>query len=614
MRLIHMADVHLGAVPDSGCPWSAFREKEIWETFERVIDQIREEKIDLLLIAGDLFHRQPLPSELVKVRQLFASIPDTQVVWMAGSSDYLREGSMYHKISWSENVHGLLAKEPQAVYLETVDTWVYGCSYHEKEIQDAIYASLRPNGQKGIHILLGYGGDSNHIPMKTEDSKEFDYVALGSSHTPGILVENQMAYAGVLEPISEADQGEHGVIYGEISQDPQGNHTQITFVPCACRSYITLNLRIHSATTQSALEQKLQDAIKQKGVEHIYTIKIQGYRNPERSFDLEALKAYGNIGTILDETRPCFDLMQLKKDKLGTKTGAYIHWFEKKRTQKDYKALDYGLQALLQDEENAKKLLEDKILQCETRRDGLQAERRKNVEEVQKKIVRTTRERSGIEQQLLVTRSEIRRLQLNRSVEEKHLEQERIQEEERRAQAYQYQEEIALEGWEMSENQELYRLAKEQQLEQQTAEVSVAPVEKNGSSQSGKVGKFFEKFCFWKKKTAGTEGLETKHTENDVQGMENPQGQQEFVPMEEPIPESWNQRVQRMRRQIRRMEVQIMNLREREQALALEKEEKRIYIENLREEIQEMDHPGYQEEMCEEELTSLHLAMTGLES
>ena len=70
MRFIHMADVHLGAVPDSGCPWSAFRENEIWETFVRVIDQIREEKIELLLIAGDLFHRQPLPSQIERVSQL----------------------------------------------------------------------------------------------------------------------------------------------------------------------------------------------------------------------------------------------------------------------------------------------------------------------------------------------------------------------------------------------------------------------------------------------------------------------------------------------------------------------------------------------------------------
>ena len=45
MRFIHMADVHLGAVPDSGCPWSAFRENEIWETFVRVIDQIRENRV-----------------------------------------------------------------------------------------------------------------------------------------------------------------------------------------------------------------------------------------------------------------------------------------------------------------------------------------------------------------------------------------------------------------------------------------------------------------------------------------------------------------------------------------------------------------------------------------
>ena len=42
MRFIHLADVHLGAVPDRGCPWSDKRENEIWETFRRVIAGIRE--------------------------------------------------------------------------------------------------------------------------------------------------------------------------------------------------------------------------------------------------------------------------------------------------------------------------------------------------------------------------------------------------------------------------------------------------------------------------------------------------------------------------------------------------------------------------------------------
>ena len=159
MRFIHMADVHLGAVPDSGCPWSAFRENEIWETFVRVIDQIREEKIELLLIAGDLFHRQPLPSQTERVSQLFASIPDTEVVWMAGSHDYLREDSAYRKVKWTKNVHGFPSEKPEVISLEKLHTKVYGCSYEHPEVTEAIYSSIRPEDQPGIHILLAYGGD-----------------------------------------------------------------------------------------------------------------------------------------------------------------------------------------------------------------------------------------------------------------------------------------------------------------------------------------------------------------------------------------------------------------------------------------------------------------------
>ena len=60
MRFFHVADVHLGMEPDLGCPWSKRRQEEIWDSFRRLIDRVREEKPEVLLIAGDLFHRQPL--------------------------------------------------------------------------------------------------------------------------------------------------------------------------------------------------------------------------------------------------------------------------------------------------------------------------------------------------------------------------------------------------------------------------------------------------------------------------------------------------------------------------------------------------------------------------
>ena len=104
IRFIHLSDVHLGAVPDRGCPWSHEREEEIWETFRRVIVGIRKNPVDLLFIAGDLFHRQPLLRELREVDDLFASIPDTRVFLMAGDHDYIKEDSFYRNFVWSRNV------------------------------------------------------------------------------------------------------------------------------------------------------------------------------------------------------------------------------------------------------------------------------------------------------------------------------------------------------------------------------------------------------------------------------------------------------------------------------------------------------------------------------
>ena len=73
MRFMHMADVHLGACPDGRADWSETRKKEIWDTFRDSIADARKEQVDLLLIAGDLFHRQPLPQEL---KEVFYDPPD----------------------------------------------------------------------------------------------------------------------------------------------------------------------------------------------------------------------------------------------------------------------------------------------------------------------------------------------------------------------------------------------------------------------------------------------------------------------------------------------------------------------------------------------------------
>ena len=228
MRFIHIADVHLGAEPEAGTAYSKRRPDELWETFSEVVSLCEQEQTDLLLIAGDLFHRQPLLRELKEVDYLFSKLTHTEVVLIAGNHDHIRKDSYYRTFSWSENVHPLFGNRPQYLVLEHLDTAVYGFSYEAKEILEPRYDGLCAQKKAGIEILLAHGGDEKHIPINGNALKRsgFDYVALGHIHKPQIVVKGMAAYAGALEPTDKNDTGKHGFIRGEI----RGGETRISFV------------------------------------------------------------------------------------------------------------------------------------------------------------------------------------------------------------------------------------------------------------------------------------------------------------------------------------------------------------------------------------------------
>ena len=164
MKFIHIADVHLGAKPDAGSAYSAKREKEIWNSLARVTEICNEEKAEVLLIAGDLFHRQPLLRELKEVNSLFERMADTQVVLTAGNHDYLKRDSYYRTFEWAQNVHMILSEELSCVELPELSLAVYGMSYYAREIREGRYDTALPEGRQRYEILLAHGGDERHIP------------------------------------------------------------------------------------------------------------------------------------------------------------------------------------------------------------------------------------------------------------------------------------------------------------------------------------------------------------------------------------------------------------------------------------------------------------------
>lgn len=408
IRFIHLADVHLGAVPDRGCPWSREREEEIWETFRRVIVTIRKSPVDLLFIAGDLFHRQPLISELREINDLFATISQTRIFLMAGDNDYMREDSFYRTFKWNENVSLFDEESRTCIEIPDKNIYVYGLSYEHKEIHEALYDDWKKSDKRGFHVLMAHGGDEEHIPMDFRKMAEggFDYVALGHRCQQQAPLKDWMLYSGALEPIDRNDLGEHGYIEGTYDE----GKVRTRFVPFASRSYQNLLLTVREGSTQHTLEEMLRNEIMKRGGKNIYRVIIQGTRSPGSLLLAERLKSMGNIVEVLDESRPAYDLEKLHEQYKGTLIGDYIEQFPDngRRPVVQDKALYHGLQALL----NASVLVNGRVMQDAEQKDlgrilqmlkmsrkgyQVQVERRRKDDQTEKQKIRNAIDRKNIE-------------------------------------------------------------------------------------------------------------------------------------------------------------------------------------------------------------------------
>lgn len=350
MKFVHAADIHLGAQPDKGKPWSELRREEIWQTFRKLLAFTEEERADFLLIAGDLFHRPPLLREIKEVNYLFGKLSRTKVVWIAGNHDYLRPDAPALNFEWAENVYFLDEKECACIRFEELETSVYGFSYYQKEIPEPRYDGLHPENTRGCHILLAHGGDAGHIPIdwKCLEKSGFTYAALGHIHKPQELAANQIVYAGALEPIDVNDTGVHGCVLGEY----RNGEIQTEFVPLASREYIHLEIVCSREDTDYAVRDRLEAEIYKRGRQHLYKVILTGYRSADVKLSLPAYTQCGNIVEIIDQTRLDYDFEELLRIHRGDLIGTYIERLlprpgesEEQRRVKE-KALYYGLDAL----------------------------------------------------------------------------------------------------------------------------------------------------------------------------------------------------------------------------------------------------------------------------
>jgi DNA repair exonuclease SbcCD nuclease subunit len=265
LRLVHIADVHLGARhADLGDAAAAQRDRQ-FAAFVAAVDLALAEKVDLFLIAGDLFDSNTQPRRSVeRVAAQLARLREAKIrsVLIPGTHDVYDRASIYRAYDLpalagsrpDEDWVTVLTPDHPHVHLAACDVVVHGRVFATKRAPHGALAGFdattdeRATWRIGmVHGALAIPGrtDGDEVTFTREEiaASGLDYLALGHWHSAqqGTSGGTTYAYSGAPEPVA-------------VDQDRAGKALLVTLSEDGTRHVVTVEDRTVGRTRFEALE------------------------------------------------------------------------------------------------------------------------------------------------------------------------------------------------------------------------------------------------------------------------------------------------------------------------------------------------------------------------
>lgn len=357
MKFIHFADLHLDTTFESLNQINKLPEQRRLEqrkALKEIINKVKEENIELLLIAGDLYEQKYIrKSSIEYLNSLFKEIPHTKILISPGNHDPYITNSFYNTFKWNENVHIFKEKIEKVDYK---DVHIYGYGFTDFYCKESNIEEIKIEEPKDINILLTHGsldGGTDDLreynPLRKNKLKElgFDYIALGHIHKPYYSEEkNQnIVYPGSTISLGFDELGKHGIILGDI----QKNDIRIDFLQIDNREYKEIQIDITKLNSNEEIIEKIQDLSLDKN--NIYKIILTGKRYFQIKIeDIKKLINIENVVKIKDKSKLGIDLNAVlaKNDIRATFVRKILERKEKENLDEDLieRSIEIGLEVL----------------------------------------------------------------------------------------------------------------------------------------------------------------------------------------------------------------------------------------------------------------------------
>jgi len=356
MKFVHIADMHFDmpftVLSNNDLNLGNERRMEQRLVFKEIINYIKENSVEFLFIAGDLYEHEYINKTTIEyINNLFKEIPNTKIFITPGNHDPLLQNSYYNTFEWNENVH-IFANEIGIYEYENID--IYGYGFNDFYLRENKIEKLNIKNKDKINILITHGSleggaeedrEYNPLSRKQLETIDFDYVALGHIHKKNYCKQEnkKIIYPGSTISLGFDELGQHGMIVADIEK----NKINLEFVPLDKKEFKELELDISETSYEEELIEKINNLKIDKNC--YYKIILVGEKNID--INLNNIKKYlinKNIIKLKNNTKIKYDLEKLSNE--NNLKGIFVkELLNIKNEENDLiiqKAIEIGLESL----------------------------------------------------------------------------------------------------------------------------------------------------------------------------------------------------------------------------------------------------------------------------
>ena len=328
IKILHTADLHIGKADSFLGKLAEQRRMETLLTFERIMDIAKENSVNMVALAGDVFDSNLVEEKFVTAfLNKIKECSEIKVVYSAGNHDPLNIQSPFKKYQLPENLY-VLDTFDQCITFEDLKLKVYGRSFENSSLKGEEEFTIQADPNY-INLLVQHGelksdlnSQYNAITPNFVKKCKMDYIALGHIHQKsdiGKIGNTYFAYCGCPEGQGFDETDVKGVYLGEIGK----GFCDLKFIETGKRKHICENINIQNCKSNTDIYnlilEKLESLYSENYCENLYKIILQGEINPQNEPNTEELTLRLSqklfFVKIKDNTEYSLDLDYISKDK-----------------------------------------------------------------------------------------------------------------------------------------------------------------------------------------------------------------------------------------------------------------------------------------------------------